>query len=358
MSTPATLDVDPLLAPIPGPDPAGGPLPYPDKEKLDEYRKDFDPERDLADLAPNDPQRADAKKITPRWKDVIALGSKVLTSSSKDLMVATRVVEALAQVHGFAGVRDGLTFLRRLFAECADRMYPKIEEPDDLETRAGRVGWLDEPTSSMNFPQMIRGIGFFTSGGVGVSHATCQPQGSKPPVISPADFKVRVRAQMPEQFARARELQEDITQALTEHEELVSVLGVALANYAPSLKGIRAALEDCARVGSEILRLEPASAGESQSGGEGESSIGSGGTGINIGPVRSREEAYQRLEELATALEKLDPHSPVPFLVRRAVEMRSMQFPTLVDNLMKQGTVLDFLRTQLGGEATPAPAAE
>ena len=32
-----------------------------------------------------------------------------------------------------------------------------------------------------------------------------------------------------------------------------------------------------------------------------------------------------------------------------------MQFPALVDNLMKQGTVLDFLRNQLGGEPAPAP---
>jgi type VI secretion system protein ImpA len=350
MPTPATLDIDPLLAPIPGPDPAGGPLPYPDKEKLDDYRKDFDPERDLADLDPNDPQRADAKKITPRWKETVTLGTKVLASTSKDLMVATRVVEALTHVHGFAGLRDGLTLLRRLFAECGDRMYPKVEEPDDRETRASRVGWLDEPTITINFPLVIRGIEFFSAGGVAISHATCQPQGSRAPVLSSDEFKAKVRSQKPEQFARVRESQEDIAQALAEQAELVSVLGVSLAEYAPSLKGIRGALEDCARVAAEILRMEPAGEGEQAGGGDADTSGGGGGGG----PLRSREDAYRRLEELASALEKLDPHSPVPFLVRRAVEMRSMQFPTLVDNLMKQGTVLDFLRTQLGVEAPPA----
>jgi type VI secretion system protein ImpA len=352
MATPATLDVDPLLAPIPGPDPAGSPLPYPEKEKLDEYRKDFDPERDLADLDPNDPRRTDAKRITPRWRDVTTLGSKLLTSTSKDLTVATRVVEALAHVDGFAGVRDGLALLRRLFAECGDRMYPKVTDSDDKEMRAGRVDWLDEPSASLNFPQVIRGIPFFVAGETPVSHATCQPQGSRPAVL-PADvFKARVRAQSPEVFARVRETQEDIGQALAEHSELVTVLGTSLSEYAPSLKNVRAALEDCNRVAAEILRQEPAGGGAT-----GGDDTPAGGGGIPIGPVRTREEAYQRLEDLAAALEKLDPHSPVPFLVRRAVEMRAMQFPALVDNLMKPGTVLDFLRTQFGGEPTPPPPA-
>lgn len=355
MATPAILDVEPLLAPIPGDDPAGAPLPYPDKEKLDEFRKDFDPERDLSDLDPNDPLRMDAKRITPRWKDAITLGSKVLTSTSKDLMVATRVVEALAHEHGFAGLRDGLTLIRRLFTDCVDRMYPKVEEPEDKETRAGRVGWLDEPSVTLNFPQVIRGIPFFLVGETPVSHATCQPQGSKPAQIPLDEFKSKVRAQKLEQFARVREMQEDIAGAIAEHGDLVTVLGEALAEYAPSLKGIRGALEDCSRMAAEILRLEPAGGGDSTAGGEGEPS--GGGGGIGGGPLRTREDAYQRLEELAAALEKLDPHSPVPFLVRRAVEMRAMQFPTLVDNLTKQGTVLEFLRNQLG-EAPSAPPGE
>jgi type VI secretion system protein ImpA len=351
MPTPATLDIDALLKPIPGSDPAGVPLPYEDRVKLDEYRTDFDPERDLADLSPDDPQRRDAKKIVPNWKGVITLTTKALTNTGKDLAAVTRLVEALAHAHGFAGLRDGLALLRKLFQECADRMHPVVKEPDDLETRAGRVGWLDEPSRNINFPLAIRGISFFLANGVAVSFNHTQPSGNNPPLLNNDDFRTACRTAPPATFERIAILQEDITEALNELTELVSVLGVALAEYAPSMNGIRGALEDCARLAGEIQRNKPSGENSAEPPPIDETATGgatvASGTGMSLGAIRNREDAYKRLEELADILEKLDPHSPVPFLIRRAVEMRSYGFPLLVDNLTKPGTVLDFLRTQL-----------
>ena len=54
MPTPSSIDIDALLQPIPGDNPAGGPLPgEPTRKKLDDFREDFDP----ADLDPSDPRR-------------------------------------------------------------------------------------------------------------------------------------------------------------------------------------------------------------------------------------------------------------------------------------------------------------
>ena len=55
------LDLDELIAPIPGDSPAGGPVPFAVREKLEEYRKeinpdDFDPEDPMR---PESPQKAD-----------------------------------------------------------------------------------------------------------------------------------------------------------------------------------------------------------------------------------------------------------------------------------------------------------
>ncbi|MFC7538661.1 hypothetical protein ACFQU2_03305 [Siccirubricoccus deserti] len=52
--------------------------------------------------------------------------------------------------------------------------------------------------------------------------------------------------------------------------------------------------------------------------------------------IASRDAAYQRLEEVAQYLEALEPHSPVPALLRRAIGWGRMQLPELLAELMKE----------------------
>jgi type VI secretion system protein ImpA len=54
------------------------------------------------------------------------------------------------------------------------------------------------------------------------------------------------------------------------------------------------------------------------------------------GAIASRDAAYQRLEEVAQYLEALEPHSPVPALLRRAIGWGRMQLPELLAELMKE----------------------
>lgn len=42
------------------------------------------------------------------------------------------------------------------------------------------------------------------------------------------------------------------------------------------------------------------------------------------GPIRNRADAYRRLSEAADYLLKTEPHSPTPYLVKRAVEWGHM----------------------------------
>jgi type VI secretion system protein ImpA len=78
---------------------------------------------------------------------------------------------------------------------------------------------------------------------------------------------------------------------------------------------------------------------------------GDGAPAAAGGPVTSRDAAYRQLAEVAAALERLEPHSPVPYLIRRAVELRALRFPELVEELTKDSTVLAFLKREVGGSA-------
>ena len=49
----------------------------------------------------------------------------------------------------------------------------------------------------------------------------------------------------------------------------------------------------------------------------------------------SRAEAYQRLAEAADYLLRTEPHSPTPYLVRRAVEWGSMSLSDVLQQIVR-----------------------
>src|SRR5262249_2356399 len=119
MASAPFLDFANLIKPIPGDNPAGAPVPYDIKEKLEEMRKEIDPES----FAPDEPGRPEQPKKAD-WGGIRRLAIDVLVHRSKDLLVAARLTEALLKVCGFGGLRDGLCLLKLLLEQCWDRLNP------------------------------------------------------------------------------------------------------------------------------------------------------------------------------------------------------------------------------------------
>jgi type VI secretion system protein ImpA len=53
------------------------------------------------------------------------------------------------------------------------------------------------------------------------------------------------------------------------------------------------------------------------------------------GPIRSRADAYRRLSDAAEYLLRTEPHSPTPYLVKRAVEWGTMTLPELLQQIVR-----------------------
>jgi len=66
------------------------------------------------------------------------------------------------------------------------------------------------------------------------------------------------------------------------------------------------------------------------------------------GPIRSRADAYRRLSEVADYLLRTEPHSPTPYLVRRAVEWGNMSLPELLQQIVRNQGELDEIDKLLG----------
>jgi type VI secretion system protein ImpA len=344
MPSPPVLDFDALLAPIPGDSPAGSSVPFAVKEKLEEYRKEVNPD----DFDPNDPMRPESAQ-TADWDAVIRLASDTLTETSKDLLVTARLTEALTREHGFGGTRDGLRLMRRLCEECWDRLIPLIESEDDLEIRAAPFYWLDEQDRGARFPFTLRQVPM-VSGSEGKFGwlEWRESQGGKGS-ISPGDIEKLIQSAP---RAHCQAMVDDLTEIWQEIDALAKDLNGKMGQYAPSFVGLRQTVGECRALAQQILQKKGPELSESGEGGEeggeeGGGGGGGGGGGVG-GKMASRAQVYEQLARAATVLQQLEPHSPIPYLINRAVELGAMSFPDLMKQLIRDGNVLFEMNRELG----------
>ena len=62
----------------------------------------------------------------------------------------------------------------------------------------------------------------------------------------------------------------------------------------------------------------------------------------------SREGLYRQIETIADALSRLEPHSPIPFLLRRVVKFGSLSFPELMKEFVRDSSTIEEVNRLLG----------
>lgn len=362
MSTPALIDIESLLEPIPGDDPAGKAVPFATREIFDKARKEVNPDSFDADdpLRPKDIVRAD-------WGLIVEKAQEVLTESTKDMLTAARLTEALVKLHGeelrgFAGLRDGLQLMRRMLEECWDRIYPPIEEEGDEEIRAAAFSWLDDADRGARFPLTLRTTPLVSFEGQGFSWKAWKD--SNQPAEKPDQSgENENQEETKDTFRKAVEetpretcqtVADDLAECLTEIVELDRVLEERLATFAPSISNLRQAIYDCDILAKQILEQKGPATAEADEASFSDNSGGedSGVTGSQLQTARpamnSRAQVYQTIAEAAKVLRQLEPHSPIPFMLERAVELGGLTFPELMKVIIRNPEVLSVLGRELG----------
>ncbi len=344
--SPAILDFLALVQPISEDEPAGDSVPFDVRQKLDEMRKEINP----ADFAEDDPLRP-AEPVRADWQGVIRLCQQTLTEKSKNLLIAARLTEALARVHGFAGLRDGLHLFRQLVECCWNRLEPALDDEDDLEVRAAPFNWLDDTDRGAVFPNTIRSLPVVVAGSerYGALHFQLAREGKEglaTDIVEKAVFN-----STPEQ---CRRLADDSAQALTELKQLVNELRVKMASEAPGLSYVRQSIEEGATLAKQILARK----GGDETAADVEETVDDGAGGQTV-VMRSapravtRDDLYKQLNDAATALQRMEPHSPVPYIIQRAVAFGSLPFPQLMQELIRDANVISEMNRELGIKSPP-----
>lgn len=348
-----------LLAPIPGDDPCGISLRYEnDLDVIREARRADNPD------LPQGVWKTELKLAD--WPRVRDLSMTTLAERSKDLHCAVWLTEAWLHLDGFQGFRRGIDLIASLCEEYWQDLHPRIDTDGDLDFRLGPLIW-----AARNFPPMLSMIPITRpEGGDGrplaLIHwqdalrreniakrdaAAAKRDGRDKP--GRADFEASVSLTAVDFYEAAAR---DLEGALGEVERLDRFLDETCPGEAPSLSGVLAVLSE----NNERVRLyvqnkggrlpdadlddeedAAADAAETQQDPEEDPDMAASETAMPAGgagdAIRGRAEAYRRLSEIADYLIRTEPHSPVPYLVRRAVAWGDMSFGELLVELVEGG---------------------
>ena len=343
----ALLDIDALLEPIPGDDPAGSPVPYVLRTQLEEARKPSDPTDPASGDSSAQPRRID-------WAGLIRGTQSILCKQSKDLLVAARLTEALCCEHGFPGLAEGFTLLRRMFDECWERIYPAVDD-GDLEVRAAPLNWLGETDRGARFPTTLRGLPLLQGEFQQVSWLDWRRSQDGRGDTESLEQAVRQASR-----EDVYQLTQDIGLALAEYGQLLAVVNQRLGDAAPSMQGLSEALTDCRTLAEQILARKggpplPGGDAAADSGDAGLDGQGSQSTGGGRGEsgqqecrraAAARSDAYRRLAEVGEELRILEPHSPVPTLIQTAVRWGGLSFSDLIRVMVQEEGLMGMLSRQ------------
>jgi type VI secretion system protein ImpA len=351
MASPPLLSFDELLEPIPGDNPAGESVPFTVRQQLEEYRKEINPN----EFDEDDPRRpAEFKRA--EWDSIIELAQDILKNTSKDLLVAARLTEALTREHGYGGLRDGFHLMRLLVEQCWDRLNPSIED-GDLEVRAAPFNWLDDPDRGARFPTTVRLVPLVLLDEQKIGWLQWKQLQEGKGDLTADDFEKAV-AQTPREHCQS--VVDDLAEVRAEMSQLLDVLNGLLGEHAPALSEVARALGDSDTLAKQILqRKGPAPSAEPEEAEQAEQAeepaAAAEGTEAATGAMekaprrgRSREDIYRQLRDAANQLQQMEPHSPIPYLIQKAVQWGSLPFPQLIRALVRDQNIIAELNRELG----------
>lgn len=352
-----------LLRPLDGSHPCGRSLLYePVYDEIREARTHED------ENLPQGIWKRDLKKAD--WRQVETLCCEALTQETKDLQIAAWLAESWLQQYGLKGFAKGLEVIRRLTATFWEDIHPPLQEGDP-EYRLAPFAWLDDKL--LERLNLLPITAPSNQGGKvycfedwqraqhhGQNQKTPQAGAEASPDVSVTDFK-QSQNLTPTLFYQERRT--DLKGCLDEIQILETLITSHEPNYPGFLSHLRAKLQAILVFVDIVLtdRCEEPETGTSSHGDRKKTPqdrSSSSKMQTYNGQISSREQAYQCLAEAADFLARLEPHSPTPYLVRRAITWGSMSLVDLLEEIVADPGDLHQIMQLLGQQGKSASEQE
>ena len=353
------IDLNELLAPIPGDDPAGSDVSFSDEfDRIREARRSDDP---------NLPQGEwQTERKVADWRVVQSLSEDILLRTSKDLQAAVWLGEAVISRDGLEGAKAAFDLIAGLLDTYWEILYPRADD-GDLEERAGKLAWFntyagtalqmmllnDDPHSPLTL------AGWMDSREVdnlGRQNAEAYQAAMDENRINGETYDARAQA-IPDALIKER-----IGQAAAARDAFARFSALSdgkLGREAPSLAAIDDALKKVQQIYSKVAVAKGMGeltavdeAGESIASGGSAGTAGGGGGGgaldLSAGSLASKEAALRAIGEIAGFFRRTEPHNPVAYLLDRAVVWANMPLEEWLAEVIRDQSTLSSIRERVG----------
>lgn len=254
------------------------------------------------------------------WARVTALAGESLARQSKDLQLAVWLLEAQVNLRGFHALTPCLTLLEQLCDRYWDCLHPLPDE-GDLEFRANLFRWLND-----KMPPLLRQVRLTYSGRPReLDWSDWELAGRESPGArghGTAEFLAALYATPSQECELSRAA---LASGLLALDALQACLDRHFGAEAPGLLGLRGLIGDIlalleGELGKRGHRVEEYLPAEQPEHTPSLAATPTPPATRGADTPMSREEAYASLERATEFLLRLEPHSPVPYLVRRAID--------------------------------------
>ena len=362
-----------LLAPIDGLDRAGKAASQGSTATLIRSAREADDASLPMGVWQRDLKRAD-------WARVVHIAASSLANEGKDLQVAAWLLEAQIHQRGFATIAGGLRLLTRLCEAYWDDLHPR-NNGGDHDHRINIFCWIERAMSPL-----LRGVpltagqerSYALADWDHAHHLERLAQAAPGRVLDGPRFADLAAALAGTADDAQVAMERDLADSLAMLARLSALLARHLDQEAPGFGAFKATLEQAhGLIEAELQRRgltphadpEPAAAApvslalgvESAAppaavADAAPAAVASVTPCVGDGGIRDRAEAYALLEQVAAFLQRAEPHSPVPYLLRRAAEWGQLGAADLYQELFlrRDGQIHIF---EVMGLSAPEPGA-
>jgi len=291
--------------------------------------KDF--RRKARDIERHNQSSHEYQSPNPCWLKVKERSLMILTQHSKDLEVACWLTEALTRLEQAPGLCLGITLLTKLCEQQCSSIQPSISDDDYSKRLApiislngdGRDGTLIEPIAALRITNSNDN-----------NYAKWQYQqaleNKDNMTLNTINNAVR---QTPPLFYRR--LTQEMDATIQQYGQLCSTLQSQCPGMDIPTSNIKNALDDFNRHLVMLLKENNINLTDKQADSNSKTNTSVTHT---YKQVDSRQQALDQLLMIAHFFSSSEPHSPIPFLLRRAVKWGNLPLPELLNELVDDET--------------------
>ena len=363
MASPEIVDIDRLLEPVSDEHPAGN-----------DIREDASPSspfysikdaRNAARMAErNSMFDGGSSEADDNWRKTMELAPDIIQNHAKDLEIASWYTEALLRRYGYQGLRDGFKLIRRLIEDYWEGLYPLPDE-DGVETRVAPLTGLNGEGAEGVLIAPVRNVALTEGNSVGPFNFWQYQQAldiqkildeeQRAERVAKIGFSVddidKAVAESAESFYV--DLVDDLEQCIEEYSRISQLLDEHCGVHeAPPTSNILGVLRDCLGAVKHIakykLPVASEDAAESEDNMPNDDSTASAAPAAARGPVQTREEAFRQLSEISEFFRKTEPHSPISYVLEKAVKWGDMSLSELIRELIPDSSSREYFGSLTG----------